>query len=199
MNSKQKIQYVKKQIEEKIQISPKGPVYVHFYTVTGEGGEDHVLLSRGEQKSIVEKLAEDGYLKSVSFGEKNAGAWVEKKVTATNLPDKRSNVFSRIKNTDQLIQNRELFKKVSEIIEAGNIRAGQHYKTSTLEENDDVIQLLSDLKLVSVDWKKVSSQKHRAMGNRFIDFEFAGDSFLPLFNRIRGIGGRVKKEAIEIK
>ncbi|MCL5012224.1 MAG: hypothetical protein M1320_02245 [Patescibacteria group bacterium] len=76
MTPKEKIEYVKNQISEKTQISPKGSVYIQLYTVT-EYEEGPVLISRGEQKLIIKKLEEDRYIKNVSFSKDGFGAWVE--------------------------------------------------------------------------------------------------------------------------
>lgn len=76
MTPKEKIEYVKRNIDEKVQISPKGPVFVRFYTVT-EFEEGPVLITRGEQNLIVRKLEEEGYLKNVTFEDDGTGTWVE--------------------------------------------------------------------------------------------------------------------------
>ena len=76
MTPKEKIEYVKRNIDEKVQISPKGPVFVRLYTVT-ESEDGPVLISRGEQNLIVRKLEQDGYLKNVTFEDNGYGIWVE--------------------------------------------------------------------------------------------------------------------------
>jgi hypothetical protein len=76
MNAKEKIAYVKNAIDEKVQISPKGSVYLRLYTLT-EYEEGPILLSRGEQQSIIKKLEEDGYIKNVIFDDDGCSVWVE--------------------------------------------------------------------------------------------------------------------------
>ena len=66
MTPKAKIEYVKRQIEDKRQISPKGLFSFNLYTLT-EYEDGPVLLSNYEQQLIIKKLEQDGYVKNVSF------------------------------------------------------------------------------------------------------------------------------------
>ncbi len=199
MTPEEKIEYVKNSIEEKVAISPKGPVHLKLYTVTHPDNEEWTVLSVGEQKSILKKLKEEGYIKNIVMDDDGRGCWFEKvkkrspkNVTAT----RRSNVYSHIKTTDQLLQERELFEKVIKIV--GDIKSKHKYTIPTDEANDDLIQLLIDLQLVEYDWKEMDKQKHRAVGNRIIEFSVEADKIIALKNRVSGKGGRVRKDALEL-
>lgn len=196
MTPEEKIKYVKDEIEDKIKISPKGPVHLRLYTLT-EYEEGPTLLSRGEQHSIVKKLKEDGYLKEITFDDDGSGVWVEKNQEPEKII-RVSNLFKHIKTTDELLQNRELFEKFLKIIDIKSIKAGHSYVIPTEEKNDDLIQLLIDLKLIEYDWKKLNKQKHRTVGNRIIEFKFEADKVLELYDRISGKNKRIKKQALEL-
>lgn len=109
---------------------------------------------------------------------------------------RRSNLYSRIKNTNQLLQERALFQKTLQIV--GEIKPHHKYTTPTNEENDDLIQLLIDLDLVQYDWNDITKQTHRNVGNRIIEFSFEADKILALEDRIKGKNGRVKKDALDL-
>jgi hypothetical protein len=79
MTPEEKIEYVKNEIDEVLKISPKGPVHIQLYTVT-EGEEGPVILSRNEQKTIIKKLDEDGYVRNVFFQDDGGGVWLERKI-----------------------------------------------------------------------------------------------------------------------
>jgi len=200
MTPEEKIQYVKKQIDDKASISPKGVFYLRLYSVGHpDNPEEWTILTRGEQKLIIKKLQQDKYIKNVTSDEKGGGYWLEKvqkRSPRKNTPTRRSNVYSRIKNTSQLLQERELFQKVQQIF--GEIEPRHKYTVPTNEENDDLVQLLIDLDLIQYDWKEIEKQTHRAIGNRIIEFSFEADKIITLKNRISGKNGCVKKEALEL-
>jgi len=200
MTPEEKIQYVKKQIDDKASISPKGVFYLRLYSVGHpDNPEEWTILTRGEQKLIIKKLQQDKYIKNVTSDEKGEGYWLEKvqkRSPRKNTPTRRSNVYSRIKNTSQLLQERELFQKVQQIF--GEIEPRHKYTVPTNEENDDLVQLLIDLDLIQYDWKEIEKQTHRAIGNRIIEFSFEADKIITLKNRISGKNGCVKKEALEL-
>jgi hypothetical protein len=76
MTPEEKIQYVKNQIDELTKISPMGPKHICLSGVVEyEGGPE--ILSVKEQRLILEKLEEDGYLKDVWPIDDN-DFWVEK-------------------------------------------------------------------------------------------------------------------------
>ncbi|MBU4204607.1 hypothetical protein KKH26_00275 [Patescibacteria group bacterium] len=76
MTPEKKIEYVKKKIDEIAQISPRGPVHIQLYTLT-EYEDGPIILSRYEQKTIIKKLEEDGYIKNVFFQDDGVGVLVE--------------------------------------------------------------------------------------------------------------------------
>lgn len=76
MTPQEKIEYVRKLIDDKAQISPKGVIYIRLYTAT-EYEEGPVLIYRSEQKSIIQKLEEEGYIKNATFDEDGTGVWLE--------------------------------------------------------------------------------------------------------------------------
>jgi hypothetical protein len=200
MTPEEKIQYVKDKIDEETAISPKGPIWYFLYTVTHPDNEEWTVLSRGEQKRIIRKLEKERYIKNVDFDEEKNGFWLEKikkRVTKKkSATKKRSNVYSHIKTTDELLQKRELFEKALKIF--GEMEANHSYKHSTYEENDDLVQLLIDLDLIKYDWKEMEKQTHREIGNRIIEFSFEANKVIELKNRVSGKKGRVQKEALEL-
>lgn len=201
MKPEEKIQYVKDRIDEETTISPKGPIWYFLYSVGHPDNPDEwTILTRGEQKRIIKKLEKEKYIKNVEFDEKKNGYWLEKikKRTPKKAPKKtkRSNLYSYIKTSNQLLQERELFEKTLKII--GDIKPKHSYKHSTYEENDDLVQLLIDLNLIEYDWKELEKQKHREIGNRIIEFSFEADKIIELKDRVSGNKGRVQKEALEL-
>lgn len=199
MSPEEKIQYVKNQIDEGATISPKGPFWLFLYTVSHPDNEEWTILERSEQRRIIMKLEQERYIKNVTPDANGKGFWLEKvqkRGPRKSAPLRRSNLYSRIKSTDQLLQERELFQKALQIF--GEIEPRHKYTTSTNEENDDLIQLLIDLDLVQYDWKEIEKQTHRVVGNRIIEFSFEADKIIALKDRISGKYGRVKKEALEL-
>lgn len=98
-----------------------------------------------------------------------------------------------------MIQHRELFEKFLNIIgDTKDIRTKHYYKIPTDEENDDLIQLLIDLKVVDYDWNEMAKQTHRNVGSRIIEFGFEGDKVLQLHARVSGKNGIIKREALEL-
>lgn len=193
MTPKEKIEYVKQQISEVTQINPTGPVHLTLYGLTEyEEGPD--ILSASEQRSIVKKLEEDGFIKSVQFDADKHGVWLEMAEKKT----RRSNLLSYIKTKEQFLQHRNLFEKFIRIIDIREIKPKHSYVLPTEEENDDLIQLLIDLRLVEYDWDEIKKQTHRAVGNRIIEFKFKSDPILELYSRVSGKNGCVRKEALEL-
>jgi hypothetical protein len=192
MDAQEKIQYVKDLINEKVQISPKGRVHISLHTLT-EYEDGPTLISRNEQGLIIKKLEEEGHLQNVEFDD-NAGVWVEPSEKKT----RRSNLLSHIKTSNELLQHRELFEKFLKITDAGNIKPKHIYVVSTEESNDDLIQLLIDLKLVEYDWDEMKKQTHHPVGSRIIEFKFEADKIIELYNRISGKSSRIKREALEL-
>ncbi len=107
MTPEEKIQYVKKQIDEGASISPKGPFWLFLYTVGHPDNEEWTILDRSEQKRIIKKLEQDKYIKNVTLDENGKGFWLEKvqkRGSRKSTQTRRSNFYSRIKNTDQLLR-----------------------------------------------------------------------------------------------
>lgn len=199
MNAKEKIEYVRKNIEEEAEINPSGAFSLTLYTVT-DGEEGPTLLSISEQKKIIRKLEEEGFITTYPT-EEDRRMWVEL-LRPKNPPAKkvrRGNVYSYIKTTDDLLQHRELFQKFLTILgDFKSIHPKHTYTYPTEEQNDDLIQLLIDLKVVEYDWKKMEKQTHRAVGNRLIEFTFEGSKAIELNDRITAKNGRIRKEALEL-
>lgn len=201
MTPKEKIAFVKKRIKERAATHPSGAFLLELMTVVdaeANGGipdDAPVLLSRKEQWSIIRKLEEEGFVRNVQFDEKGRGVRLE----LVKPQVRRSNILSHVKTTDQLLQHRQLFEKFLELIRgAGEISAKMHYEMPVGEENDDLVQLLIDLKVVEYDWDEMEKQTHRQVGNRIIELGFSGDAVLKLRDRISGKGGRIKREALEL-
>lgn len=201
MTPEEKIQYVKDKIDEETAISPKGPIWYFLYSIGHpDNPEEWTILTRDEQKRIIKKLEEEKYIKNVELSEDGKGFWLEKVLKRTRRKKsdktKRSNLYSYINTTDELLQHRELFQKALKII--GEIQPNHKYKHSTYEENDDLIQLLIDLDLIEYDWKEIEKQKHREVGNRIIEFSFEANKIIALKERVSGKNGKVRKEALEL-
>ena len=112
---------------------------------------------------------------------------------------RRGNLFSYIETVDQFIQHRELFQKFLAILgDIKTIKPKHIYVYPTEEKNDDLIQLLIDLKIAKYDWNEIEKQTHREIGNRLIEFSFEGDKIIELVNRISGKNGRIKNETLEL-
>jgi hypothetical protein len=190
---KEKIEYVKNRIDEAIESSPISPVHLNLYTLT-EYEDGPTMLSRAEQRSIVKKLEDDEYIKDVMFDDDGVGLWFKKVASKA----RRSSLLSYIKNTDELLQRRELFEKFLRIVDIRNIKPSHVYKIPTEEKNDDLIQLLIDLKVVKYDWKDMEKQTHRIVGNRIIEFQVKSDDVLKLYGRVSGKNTRIKKQALEL-
>lgn len=190
---------MKDRIAEVVDISPTGPIHIRFYTVT-EHEEGPVILSRGEQIAIVNKLGEDGYLKNINLDEDRWGTWLEMGDAPRDEEKiRRGNILAYIKTTDELLAHRELFEKALRMV--GNweeIQKGHIYKFPTEESNDDLIQLLIDLGIVRYDWKQMEKQTHRAVGNRIIEYTLSGNRFATLVDRVTGKSSRVKRLALEL-
>ena len=201
MNAKEKIKYVKDAIREKEAISPKGPFRMRLYTLT-EYEDGPTLVSRAEQWSILQKLVEEGYLISAEPDEVDGTIWVEvapQKDKPKPKKTRRSNIHSEIKTIDAFLQHRELFERFRKMLgDVREIKAGHRYVYPTNETNDDLVQLLADLQLLSYEWEKLNSQTHREIGNRIIEFEYDADKVLPVFARVSGKGGVIRKEALEL-
>lgn len=200
MNSKQKIKYVKDAILEKAAISPSGPVWIRLYSVS-EYEDGPTILSRAEQWSILQKLKQDGFLKTLQEDKDENIVRVElaSKEPREKIPKRVSNLYSHIKTVDGLLAHRELFERFRALLgDAREIQVGHAYVYPTSETNDDLIQLLIDLKIVSYDWEKLKAQTHREIGNRIIEFEYKADTVLPILARTSGKGGILRKEALEL-
>lgn len=199
MTTKEKIKYVKDKIKEAAAISPSGSFRVGIHTLTTEI-DGPTIISRAEQWSIIQKLQEEGYVKNAKLGEDKLWAWMElaPQPKSDRKKIRRSNLLSYIKTTDELLQHRSLFEKFRDMVrDVRNLQA-RFYRGETEERNDDLVQLLIDLGIVQYDWEKMDEQKHRQVGNRIIEFTFDGSKALYLSNRISGIGGIVRKEALEL-
>lgn len=201
MDAQEKIDYIKELITEKAKISPSGSFFVQLADVVdleATGGipdEAPVLFSNKEQWSVIQKLEEEGFIKNVQRDENKYKVWIELSKKKT----RRSNVFLRIETVDQFLQDRELFQKfLSMLGDFKSIKPRHRYTYPTDEQNDDLIQLLIDLKIVDYDWDAMKKQTHRAVGNRIIEFSFDGDKIIALNNRVSGKGGRIKKETLEL-
>lgn len=152
-----------------------------------------IVLTKGEELTHLQK---ELFQKAKEIGLRLLTSQSVQKETKAETQKRRSNLFSRIKTQSQLSQNRELFQKVLQIV--GEIEPHHKYTIPTNEENDDVIQLLIDLKLAEYDWSALDKQTHRAVGNRIIEFSFDANDILHLKNRVVGKNGRVKKEALDL-
>ncbi|MFZ2556172.1 MAG: hypothetical protein WAZ27_04550 [Minisyncoccia bacterium] len=200
MTPKEKIKYVKDKINDAAKINPIGSFRIELLTLD-EYEDGPTIISRAEQWSIVRKLEQEGYVKNVEPDENKFSAWMElvPKAKPGRKKTRHSNLLSHIKTTDELIQHRALFQKFLDIIEhIGNIKPKRTYRCETDERNDDLIQLLIDLNVVEYDWDKMKEQTHRQIGNRIIEFTFDGGKALALRHRVSGVGGIVRKEALEL-
>ena len=204
MTPKEKIAFVKKRIKEVSETHPSGAFYIELVSVVSaadveaNGGvpdEAPIVLSRKEQWAIVQKLEEEGFVQNVKLDEKKQGVWLELAKPKT----RRSSLLSHIKTTDELLEHRELYEKFSTLVRsAGEISPKGYYKIPVDEANDDLVQLLIDLKLVDYDWDEMQKQTHRQVGNRIIEMGFSGASVLKLRDRVSGKNGRIKREALEL-
>lgn len=199
MSPQEKIDYIKKAINEKAQISPAGSFCIDLTPVAdleATGGfpdEAPILLSSSEQWLIIQKFQEEGYIKNVQLDGNTVWLDLSKRKT------RRSNILSYIKTTDELLQHRGLFSKFIQIIGGiENINATYYYKMPTDESNDDLIQLLIDLEIIDYDWDDIQKQTHRQVGNRIIEYGFRGEKVLELHGRIAGKNGSIKREALEL-
>lgn len=152
-----------------------------------------IVLTKEEELAPLQK---ELFQKAKDIGSRLLNTQSVQKETVQETKERRSYLYSRIKTKGQLVQNRELFQKVLQIV--GEIEPRHKYTTPTNEENDDVVQLLIDLGLVDYDWSALDKQTHRAIGNRIIEFTFEADSIIDLKNRVSGKNGRVKKEALDL-
>lgn len=195
MTPEEKFTYFKELIDEKFTLNPNGPLRFSYSTVLKSSKKKDVRLSPSEQWKIIKKLEKDGYIENIINDDKN-GQILFNKVTRKKEVLRRSNVFSYINTTDLLLQHREIFERVVDII--GEIAPNHSYKHSTYEKDDDYIQLLIDLDLIEYDWHEIEKQEHREIGNRIIEFNFEANKIIAVKNRISGKNGRVKKEALEL-
>lgn len=199
MDAKEKIKYVRNSIREVVQTSPSGTFHLKLYSVSHPDNEEWTILSVGEQKRILQKLEEDGEIKNLQFNDPREALFEVPTKEKAQRKIRRSNMLSHIKTTNELIQNRELFQKFLSILgELKSINPKHTYTYPTEEQNDDLIQLLIDLKIVTYNWKEMEKQTHRSVGNRIIEFAFEGSKVIELTNRISGKNGRVRKEALEL-
>lgn len=152
-----------------------------------------IVLTKEEELAPLQK---ELFQKAKDIGSRLLNTQSVQKETVQETKERRSYLYSRIKTKGQLVQNRELFQKVLQIV--GEIEPRHKYTTPTNEENDDVIQLLIDLGLAEYDWSNLDKQTHRAIGNRIIEFSFEADRIIDLKNRVIGKNGRVKKEALDL-
>jgi hypothetical protein len=199
MNAKEKIKYVKDAIDERVAISPTGPMHLRLYELT-EYEEGPTLIHRSEQRSILLKFEEEGYIKNLTLDQDGCGAWFEMG-DQKNEPQKirRSNLLSHIKTIDDFLRNRELYEKFVQMVgDTRIIKAGHKYKLPTEEQNDDLIQLLIDLGVVEYDWGEIQKQTHREVGNRIIEYTLSGDKFLEIVGRVTGKDGHVRREVLEL-
>lgn len=204
MTPKEKIAFVKKLIQDVSETHPSGTFHIQLADVIttqdleANGGipdDAPVSLSRKEQRAIIKKLEEEGFVENVEFDEKGRCVRLELVKSKT----RRSNLLSHIKTTDELLEHRELFEKFSALVRgAGEISPKGYYKIPVDETNDDLVQLLIDLKVVDYDWDEMQKQTHRQVGNRIIELGFSGAAVLALRDRISGKGGRIKREALEL-
>jgi hypothetical protein len=83
MTPKEKIKWVRDRINGLAEMNPAGGLYYDVapvIDVEANGGipdEAHVILSRSEQRSIIRKLEEEGFVKNVTFDEDKRGVWFE--------------------------------------------------------------------------------------------------------------------------
>jgi hypothetical protein len=201
MTPKEKIAFVKKYVEDTAATNPSGPFHIRLGTVIdieANGGipdDAPVLLSRKEQWSIIQKLEEEGFIENIEPDDENGGIWLELAKPKT----RRSNLFSYIKTTDELLQHRELSEKFLSLVKStGEMSSKGYYKIPVDEAHDDLVQLLIDLKVVDYDWNEMQKQTHRQVGNRIIELGFSGATVLALRDRVSGRGGRIKREALEL-
>jgi len=199
MNAKEKLKYVRDAIGEKVAISPKGPIHLRLYEVH-EYEEGPTLIYRSEQRSILKKFEEEGYIKNLTVDQDGCGAWFEMP-EAKSEPKKirRSNLLSHIKTIDDFLRNRDLYEKFVQMVgDTRIIKAAHKYKLPTEEQNDDLIQLLIDLGVVEYDWNEMQKQTHREVRNRIIEYTLSGDKFLEIVGRVTGKNGHVRREALEL-
>ena len=201
MTSKEKIAFVKKRIKEVSDTHPSGTVDIELVPVVdleANGGipdDAPVLLSRKEQWAIIQKLGEEGFVENIELDEDGRSVRLELAKPKT----RRSSLLSHIKTTDELLEHRELFEKFTTIVRsAGEISPKAYYKIPVDEANDDLVQLLIDLKIADYDWDEMAKQTHRQVGNRIIELGFSGAAALKLRDRVSGKNGRIKREALEL-
>ena len=201
MTPKDKIAFVKKRIKEVAETHPSGTVDIELVPVVdleANGGipdDAPVLLSRKEQWAIIQKLGEEGFVENIELDEDGRRVRLELAKPKT----RRSSLLSHIKTTDELLEHRELFEKFTTIVRsAGEISPKAYYKIPVDEANDDLVQLLIDLKIADYDWDEMAKQTHRQVGNRIIELGFSGAAALKLRDRVSGKNGRIKREALEL-
>src|ERR1700749_4444471 len=104
MNAKEKLKYVKDAIEERVAISPKGPIHLRLYELT-EYEEGPTLIYRSEQRSILQKFEEEGYIINLTLDQDGCGAWFEMPEEKRE-PKKirRSNLLSHIKTLEDFLR-----------------------------------------------------------------------------------------------
>jgi hypothetical protein len=201
MTPKEKIAFVKERLKEAAETHPSGAFVIELIPIVdieANGGipdDAPVLLSRKEQWSIIQKLQEEEFVQDVKLDEDGRSVHL----ALTKPKTRRSNLFAHITTTDELIQHRELLEKFLAIIKSvGDISPKGYYKIPVDEANDDLVQLLIDLKIADYDWDEMQKQTHREIGNRIIELGFSGAAVLALRDRISGKGGRIKREALEL-
>ncbi|MCB9809290.1 hypothetical protein H6776_02740 [Candidatus Nomurabacteria bacterium] len=204
MEAQEKLDYVIKRIDELFFTNPSGEVMYYTYTVTHPDNEEWTILSAGEQKNILKKLEEDGYIKNLKQdSEEKRRFFIEKGEKYTEIKNEerkvRSNLYRHIQSIDDLLENRELTERALKMLgEVSSMKAGSIYGSSTYEKDDDIVQLLINLGVVEYDWNDIENQTHRQVGNRIIEFKCNGTLISGIVDRIKGRNGRIRKDALEL-
>jgi len=196
MTPKAKIEYVKRQIEDKRQISPKGLLSFNLYTLT-EYEDGPVLLSNYEQQLIIKKLEQDGYVKNVSF--ENDGFKVtlevvekEKEGRKERVKDgKKSKHSNKIKTIDDLLMNIPLRDKCSVFFDSFSGLEGNCGYDVDDEEKKETVFLLEDLGLISAVFECEEEQPQE------IIVTLHPEKIAEFTDRVRGKKSVIKKQALE--
>jgi len=200
MTPEEKIEYVKNLIDDTTKISPKGPVHINLYSLD-EYEEGPTLLYRNEQKTIVKKLEEDGYIKNVFFQDDGVGVWLERVVRERKREPqeiKKSKHSNKIKSVDNLLADIALRNECLNFFNHfGNIAELEdcHYSYGILDEkSQEIVYLLEDLGLISVSY----DYDDNWVGPQEVTVNFNKKGITELFiDRAKGKNSIIKKQALE--
>jgi hypothetical protein len=198
-SAQEKIDYVKGCLADSQLLTGNNDIDYELFSV-GDGFEEFFVesLSKEEQRKILRKLANEGFLEFLN--EEKGTIRVRLLPQETEAKARRSNVYwlNGIRTVNDLLRDHQLVGKFRSLFSHGEgITRGHKYKWPTDEKNDDFIALLIDLDLVEFDWNELNKQTHRAVGYRIIEFWFTGDKILDIFDRLNGKGSLIDKRTIE--